>query len=128
MELTITTPDEGVRAKALAKAVEAYNVRNPVLSGQEFLQMMIEQQLDSLAASYLTISIDPVEFLQRFTAQERVAIRAAAQSSPVIDDYLHMLDAAKSVNLTHDVTIAGVQALEAAELIATGRAAEILAL
>jgi hypothetical protein len=128
MDITITIPDDGARAKALVKAIEAYNARNPILSGVAFVQKMLYSQLDSLVGSYLTTKITPVEFLQRFTAQERVAIRTAADSDAALDDYLELLQAAQEVDLTHDVTIVGVQALEQAGLIAQGRAAEILAL
>lgn len=131
MEITITVPDSGARMSAIERALIAYNARNsPPLNPQTFVQRLVDGQLDSLVASYLTTKVRPVDFLQRFTVEERTAIRGAAKSSPAIDDYLQMLAAvgAGELDLTHPLTTAGVQALEAAGLIAAGRAAQILAL
>lgn len=130
MEYVIIVTDDSARAKALAKALEAYNSRNTPVEVLEFMQKMVDQQLDSLVASYLTVKIDVIDFLDRFTVNERVAIRTAAKSNAAIDDYLQMLNAAPEgkVNLTSERTVAGVHALESAQLIGAGRAAEILAL
>jgi hypothetical protein len=67
-----------------------------------------------------------LEYLRRFTGTERVTIRAAAAASPVLADYLHLLDLAEEVRSDDPDTIAAVQMLEGAGLIAPGRAAEIL--
>jgi hypothetical protein len=127
VEYTLSVAD-GARAVALTRALEAYNARNTPLNGPQFLQKLLDGQLDSLVASYVVTTVTPLAFLQRFTTEERVAIRTAAKSSAALEDYLKMLDAATEVNLTHTVTVAGVQALEAGGLIAAGRGAEILAL
>lgn len=67
-----------------------------------------------------------LEYLRRFTAAERITIRAAAAQSPVLADYLQLLDLAEEVRSDDPDTIAAAQMLEAATLIAPGRAAEIL--
>lgn len=67
-----------------------------------------------------------LEFLRRFTAEERVAIRTVAKSNVQIEDYLALLELADEVNTRDSDTRGGVQMLEAAGLLAAGRAAEIL--
>ena len=67
-----------------------------------------------------------LEFLRRFTAEERVAIRTVAKSNVQIEDYLALLELADEVNTRDRDTRGGVQMLEAAGLLAAGRAAEIL--
>lgn len=130
MEYTVTV-DGGAQAAALDRAVAIYNERNtPPLTAHALLQRIVSGQLDALVQSHLKTKIRPLDFLQRFTLEERSAIRTAAKSSPAIDDYLQMLAAvgAGELDLTHPLTAGGVQALEAAGLIAAGRAAQILAL
>lgn len=73
------------------------------------------------------VVISRLAFLQRFTVQERIAIRNAAKSNPVIEDFMHLLDLAADVDLTHTPTMQGVGYLELQGLIAAGRAAAILA-
>ena len=65
-----------------------------------------------------------LQFLRRFTAQERIAIRASM--NPAIADFLQLLDLAQDVRLDDPDTVAGVQYLEQETLLAAGRAAEIL--
>lgn len=75
--------------------------------------------------------ISGVSYLRRFTQEERIAIRASAVSSKVLDDYLKLLDITIAqggvVNLDDPDTIAAVNMLESVGLIATGRASEVLA-
>lgn len=67
-----------------------------------------------------------LEFLRRFTGEERITLRTVAKQNPALEDYMALLDAAQDVNTGDADTIAGVQFLEAAGLLAAGRAAEIL--
>lgn len=127
MEVTVSVVSSAKQA-ALVKALQVYNVSNQPISQNEFMQKLIDGQLDGLVAAYLKTNLTKLEFLNRFTAEERIGIRAAAQASPAIADYLAMLDAAQDVSLIDPRTIGGAQALEAAGLIGAGRAAEILAL
>ena len=75
--------------------------------------------------------VSGVAYLRRFTQEERIAIREAASQSAVLDDYLKLLDATIQqggiVDLDDEDTVAAVNLLEQAGLIAAGRAAEILA-
>ena len=72
-------------------------------------------------------NVTKLEYLRRFTQDERIAIRTTAASSPVLDDYLKMLELAQDINLDDPDTVAAVQMLEAVGLVGTGRTAEILA-
>lgn len=71
--------------------------------------------------------VSKVEYLRRFTSDERIAIRQAATVSPVLDDYLEMLKLAEEINLDDADTMAAVNMLEHGGLLSAGRAAEILA-
>ena len=67
-----------------------------------------------------------LEYLRRFTVEERVAIRAAAEQNAVLADYLQLMELAQDINTGDPDTIAAVTMLEQAGLIAAGRAQEIL--
>ena len=68
--------------------------------------------------------LDPIDFLRMFTQLERIAIRESTNS--VVMDFYDLLKRSKTVSLSHADTIAGVNYLEFLNLIASGRAAEIL--
>ena len=67
-----------------------------------------------------------LEFLRLFTVTERITMRAAAKQSPVMEDYLQLLDLALEISLDDPDTMAGVQMMEGAGLLELGRAAEVL--
>lgn len=127
MDFTISV-SSAAKEIALQKALAAYNASAAPISQAQYVQMLVEGQLDGLVAAYLVTKLTKLDFLNRMTAPERIGIREAAKVSPAIHDYMAMLDAAQDVDLTDARTIGGVQALEAAGLIGDGRAAEILAL
>jgi hypothetical protein len=68
-----------------------------------------------------------LDFLQRFTVQERIEIRRAASTNPIVEDFMHLMDLSENINLTHVATQQGVGYLEQQGLIAAGRAAQVLA-
>jgi len=68
-----------------------------------------------------------LEYLRRFTQDERIAIRAAAKQVPQLDDYLELLALASEVRSDDPDIVAALAMLEGAGLIAAGRAQEILA-
>ena len=79
-----------------------------------------------------------LQFRNRFTAQEKAQLELAAMDDPSAEPaqrlqsaslraYLADLAAAEFVDLAEQSTVAGVNALEAAGLLAEGRAAEVLA-
>jgi hypothetical protein len=65
-------------------------------------------------------------FKQRFTTEERIAIRDAAQTNPLVYDFEDLVNAATYIDLQRSDTINAVNAIEQAGLIAEGRAVEIL--
>ena len=67
-----------------------------------------------------------LEFLRKFTAQERIAIRSAAQSDPIIFDAMELLNLAEFVSLTDTDTINLVGYLAMVGIIASNRVSEIL--
>jgi hypothetical protein len=76
-------------------------------------------------------NISGVAYLRRFTQSERITIRAAAAQSPVLDDYLKLMDATIAqggvINLLDPDTISALSMLESVGILGAGRAAEILA-
>jgi len=71
-------------------------------------------------------NISKLEFKQRLTQAERIAIRTAAKTDDIVYDFMDLLDSSSFIDLMHVDTIAGVNYLESQGLIATGRATEIL--
>lgn len=67
------------------------------------------------------------EFLKKFTPAEYAAIKTAANSNATLDWYWQQFLLAEFINMSDPDTMGGIQLLEAAGLIASGRAAEILA-
>lgn len=67
------------------------------------------------------------EFLLKFTPTEYAAIAAATKTNAALDYYWQLFMVAENVLKTDPATIAGINALEGAGLLAAGRAAEILA-
>ena len=67
-----------------------------------------------------------LEFFDRFTDAEQVAIYDAAKTVTAIQVWLDKFKLASDIDVTDPRTIAGIQALEAAGLLAAGRAAQIL--
>ena len=71
-------------------------------------------------------AITHLQFLRRFTGEERAAISALALQNPQIADYMKMLDVAVAIHLNDPDVATGVYALEVAGVIVKGRAIEIL--
>lgn len=71
--------------------------------------------------------LTPLQFLERLTVDERVAIRAAAKQNPLLDDWLDMLRATSIVDLADPRTVGGVRAIVSAGLLTTQRGDELLA-
>lgn len=78
------------------------------------------------AAPLVVRELSKIEYLKRFTQEERIAIRTAAKVNPVAEDYVELMNAAPVIHMDDEDTIAGLQTLEAAGLLGKGRAAEIL--
>jgi len=68
-----------------------------------------------------------LQFRERFTPAEKLAIYQAAEADLRVRIWLDDLNAASEVRTDYPATVEGVQALEAAGVIGPGRAAVILA-
>ena len=65
-------------------------------------------------------------FKNRMTQAERIAVRAAAQTDPIIFDFMDLVSDAQFIDLSRADTIAGLNYLESQGHLAAGRADEIL--
>lgn len=65
--------------------------------------------------------------MNRFTDEELVGIYTVAKTAVQVEVWLEKFKIATDVDLDDPRTVAGVEALEQAGLLAAGRAAEILA-
>lgn len=68
-----------------------------------------------------------LEYMSRFTDEELVGIYTAAKTVVLIEIWLEKLKVTTEINLDDPRTIAGLQTMETSQLIAVGRAADILA-
>jgi len=66
--------------------------------------------------------LSPAEFMQRFTVQERIAIRGERGTDPVVHDFLSLLEVAQNVDLDDPATVAGVGYLVSVNLLTAERA------
>lgn len=80
---------------------------------------------NSLSFVHTTAQLTRLEFLTRFTASERIAIRAS--TDPIVVDFMELLNLASYVDVGDQNTIDGVNYLASQNLIAASRVAEILA-
>lgn len=72
------------------------------------------------------MKVTRLAFKQRFTTEERLAIRAAAAVNPLVYDFQDLVDSATYIDLERKDTALSVNTLEQMGLIGEGRAAEIL--
>lgn len=72
-------------------------------------------------------TLTKLQYMNRFTDSELAGIYTAAKSVVQVEIWLEKFKLASEVNLDDTATVAGLQAMEAAGLLAAGRAAEILA-
>jgi hypothetical protein len=71
-------------------------------------------------------TLTKLKYMNRFTDAELAAIYTTAKSNVQVEVWLDKFKLAEEINLDDPSTIAGVQALEAAGLLAKGRSTEIL--
>jgi hypothetical protein len=126
-------PTYAVTTKSTGTLVYQYSADAPIeWSGMEFAthdhtaQPEITPEGD-IVGEVTGRVMTKLEFLRRFTQEERVAIRTVAKANVQLEDYMAMIDLAQDIDTADADTKAGVQMLEAVGLLAAGRAAEILA-
>ena len=69
--------------------------------------------------------VSRLDFLRRFTRAERIALRAAETTDPVVADFLLMLTLAEDVDLTSPDVTEGLAYLEANSFVTAERGAAI---
>lgn len=120
-----------VTSKATGQVVYRYGAEAPVeWSGMEFSththapEVVDESGVTDVPVVAMTWT--KLEYLRRFTQDERIAIRTAAKSVPQLEDYMALLELASEVRSDDPDIIAALNMLEGAGLIGEGRAQEIL--
>ncbi len=71
-------------------------------------------------------TLTKLRYMSRFTDEELAGIYTAAKSVVQVEVWLEKFKVAEDVDLDDPATVAGVQALEAAGLLAEGRSTQIL--
>lgn len=71
-------------------------------------------------------TLTKLAYMQRFTDAELAGIYTTAKTVVQVEIWLEKFKLASEINLDDPYTIGGLQAMEAAGLLAAGRAAEIL--
>lgn len=74
----------------------------------------------------IEVAYTSYEFLQRFTAEERAAFRAASQTDQLVADFAQLAGAAQEILNTDPVTNAGMNYLVLVGLLTEERKIEIL--
>lgn len=74
----------------------------------------------------IEVAYTSYEFLNRLTAAERAALRAAAETDPTVADFQELAVAANEIINTDPVTIAGMNYLVAQGHLTESRKLEIL--
>jgi len=120
-----------VTAKATGAEIYRYSADAPIeWSGMQFADfdhtLEVEAPGTVTDVPVVAMTWTKLEYLRRFTQDERIAIRTAAKQVPQLEDYLALLELATEVRSDDPDIIAALQMLEGAGLIAAGRAAEIL--
>ena len=75
----------------------------------------------------LDTPITKLQFMQRFTAEEYAAIKSAVSVNGEIDFFWQKFLMAQDIVISNPELVDGLNALESAGLLASGRTAEILA-
>lgn len=72
------------------------------------------------------VQLTKLEFVNKFTDEEFIAIMNASKTNPVVELWMMKFNLAEFIDVNYPLTIQGVQGLEALGLIGAGRANEIL--
>jgi hypothetical protein len=96
-------------------------------------------QLGLLGAGFLPVPPEPppepepepkritrIGFMQRIPTPKRIAIRVAAKTEPIIEDFLDLLSATDLIELDHPDTLMGVQYLVMQGLLTQAEAEAVL--
>lgn len=104
--------------------------KNPNFGQPGEPEMLAAETIDLPEHPAIVQAWDAFDFKNRFTPQERIAIRTAAKSDASVEDFMDMLDTAgmTGTRIKADDALLNVAlaALESAGLIGAGRKDEIL--
>lgn len=120
-EYIVTSKSDGVEVLRYS-AMQPQEVNGYGFDDYDHTELTAEAPAPAIVARTLT----KLEYLRRFTVDERVAIRAAAASNPLLADYLQLMELATEIDTADPDTVSAVTMLEQAGLIDAGRAEEIL--
>ena len=95
-------------------------------TGHEWLAMDLHPAALPEPVVDADLRVTGVAFKRRLTAAERIAIRTLAATNAHVYDYMDLLDSALVVHLDDVDTMGGLQMLESAGVLATGRTAAIM--
>ena len=119
-----------VTAKATGAEIYRYSADAPIeWSGMQFADfdhtLEVEAPGTVTDVPVVAMTWTKLEYLRRFTQDERIAIRTAAKQVPALEDYVALLELASEVRSDDPDIVAALQMLEGAGLIGAGRAQEI---
>lgn len=86
---------------------------------------LAEQDAALAAVAGTTLPLSPYEFLKRFPTDKRIAIRAAAKTDVLIEDFMDLLNRAQAVYPGNDDVRAALQYLVSQNLLTADEAAAI---
>lgn len=87
----------------------------------------IVRELERLTVADPVRLLTKLGYMNRFTDAELAGIYTAAKTVVAVEIWLEKFKLAAEINLDDPATVAGLQAMETAGLLAAGRAAAILA-
>lgn len=98
------------------------------LSGNTWSAPVIPEPVIPEPVAPVPPKVSPVEFMLLFTSTERVAIKAARVTDPIIDDFLDIIEDPRltSVDLALGSTQDALSYFTALDILAAGRKAAIL--
>jgi len=119
-----------VTLKETGQEVYRYNADAPIeWTGYEFATHDHTAEVDTSTVTDVVakaITWTKLEYLRRFTQEERIAIRTAAKTVPQLEDYMALMELASEVRSDDPDIVSALNMLEAGGLIGAGRAQEIL--
>lgn len=120
-EYIVTRKSDGVEVLRYS-AMQPQEVNGYGFDDYDHTELTLQAPVPEIVPRTLT----KLEYLRRFTVEERVAIRAAAASNPLLADYLQLMELATEIDTADPDTVFAVTMLEQLGLIDAGRAKEIL--
>jgi transcriptional antiterminator len=114
-----------VVAEYTANAPMLPNQFDAAYSGANYITRAVDTEV-VLNSGVNSITYTKLEFLRRFTQDERITIRTVAKTNAQIEDFMDLLNLAENVVSTDADVIAALTLLEQAGILNAGRATEIM--